>query len=57
MSGCNCKDNIKRRALRLVNGKKWEQLDIIETGQLAGLYQEQFKSFPTDEEIKNWLGI
>ena len=54
--GCACKDNIKRRALRLINGRTWESLDEIETGQLAGLYQEQFKTFPTDEEIRNWLG-
>ena len=54
---CNCKDNVKKRALRLVNGRKWEQLDIIETGQLNGLYNEQFKKFPTDEQVRNWLGL
>ena len=55
--GCACKDNIKRRALRLINGRKYEQLDTIEEGQLNGLYEEQFKKFPTEEELRNWLGI
>lgn len=54
---CNCKNNIQRRALRLINGRKWEHLDEIETGQLNGLYEEQFKKFPTEEEVRTWLGI
>ena len=55
--GCGCKNNQQKRAMTLVNGRKWEDLNEIETGQLAGLYQEQHKSFPTDEQIREWLKI
>jgi hypothetical protein len=43
--------------MRLVNGRKWEHLDEIETGQLGGLYEEQFGKIGTDEQIRNWLKL
>ena len=54
---CNCKNNIQRRALRLVHGRTYEQLDEIEEGQLNGLYQEQFGKHPTETELRNWLKL
>lgn len=52
---CSCKNNQKKRALRLLNGRKWEQLNDVEQGQIEGLYYEQFKVYGTEEEILNWL--
>lgn len=53
--GCGCKNNVLRRAKNLLNGRKWEELDDVEQGQIGGLYYEQFKSEGTDEELQNWI--
>jgi hypothetical protein len=52
---CNCKNNVLKRAKTLLNGRKWEELDDITSGQIEGLYYEKFKSYGTQVEIKNWL--
>ena len=53
--GCSCKNNVLKRAKNLLNGRKWEELDVIPQGQLEALYYEQFKSYGTEEQIINWL--
>lgn len=55
MGGCNCKNNQRNRARRLLNGRKWEDLNDVEQGQIEGLYYEQFKVYGTEEEVKNWV--
>jgi len=57
MGGCNCKNNIEKRAQKLVYGRKWEQLDEMVQGQLGGLYNEKYGEFPTDDKIRQWLKI
>jgi len=52
---CSCKNNQKRRALTLLNGRSWGQLNDIEQGQIESLYHQQFKKYGTEEEILNWL--
>jgi len=52
---CNCKNNVLKRAKNLLNGRKWEELDDITSGQIEGLYLEQFKSYGSEEQIINWL--
>ena len=52
---CSCKNNQKRRALTLLNGRSWGQLNDITIGQVEALYYDQFKKYGTEEEILNWL--
>lgn len=52
---CGCKNNQLKRAKRLLNGRTWEDLNDIEQGQIEGLYYEQFKKYPTEEELVQWV--
>lgn len=54
---CNCKKQNQKRALRLVNSRKWDDLNDIEQGQLGGLYETEFGKMGTDEQIRTWIGI
>jgi len=53
--GCNCKNNMAKRARVILHNRTWEELDDVEQGQIEGLYYQQFKTYGTEEEIINWL--
>jgi hypothetical protein len=55
MGGCNCKNNFLRRARVILNGRKWEDLNDIEQGQITAFYHDQFRQYGSDEEIIRWL--
>jgi len=57
MSGCGCKKQNQKRALKIVYGRQWNDLNDIEQGQLGGLYETEFGKVGTDEQIKSWLGL
>ena len=53
---CDCKNKMLRRAKVILNNRKWEDLNDIEQGQITGMFQNHFGSFPSsDEEVINWV--
>ena len=52
---CDCKNKVLRRAKTLLNGRKWEDLNIVEQGQIEGLFHEKHGTYGSEEEIINWL--
>jgi len=53
--GCNCKNNMVKRARVILHNRKWESLNDVEKGQIEGLYHKQHQTYGTEEEIINWL--
>ncbi len=52
---CNCKKNRLGRAKVIQYNRSWNDLDVVEQGQISALYNEEFNKWGTDEEVINWL--
>ena len=52
---CGCKDNKLKRAKVLLHNRDFDDLHIVEQGQIHQLYFEEFQKYGTDEDVINWL--